>query len=839
MDLVDRYVQFIQQHSKATVLIVLLLTGVVGYGVTMTDGGFVIAGFDSDSPEADAAAYIDDNFDTGDETVTTLVVIRDQSGSDRAVTKDALLESLELQQAIRENETIAPTLSEGSPSFGLANIVGFVSLADADGPPPSDPTLEDQIQAIENQSESRIAEIVSDLTEDGDQDILGFFPSTFDPDTGAAEAQLLIVTHDRGEPGADELPSELVAAQVAINELASGGDSEFDRFAFGPGIVDELAGQATGESFALIGPIALVLVLVLLTIAYRDITDITLGLGGIALVLAWMGGFVGWLDIEFTQILIAVPFLLIGLSIDYALHVVMRYREEREKPGADVTRATVLGLTGVVVAIGATTITTTIGFFSNLTSDVGSISDFGLLSGLGIIAAFIIFGALLPAAKYEIELFLEARGIDRQKSAFGTGGLAAKLLGVGAAGAKRAPVVIVAIVLLVSLAGVYGAVNVETSIDQNDFLPEDRPAWMNSVPEPFRPGEYKIKEHAIYLDTVFGGANEQSTVDILIRGAVTDEATMAAVAAATETAREQDVTFIFANGDAAVETPIDVIASIAEENETVETQFAASDTTDDGVPDTDIGQLFDAAFAADEEAMAAVVARDGAGGYEALRLDITVRGDASGAAVLTQMRSVAAVADEPSQVAAIATGPLIIVELVQESVLETLVTTFALTLVLVGVFLSLLFGRRHGSYSLGAVTMLPVLFALSWILGTMYLIGIPYNSETAIITGIAIGIGVDFAIHITERFVQERPTAVDAIGALDATVKGTGGALLASAVTTVAGFGILALTLVPSLQRFGIVTGLTIAFAWVASVLVLPSLLLLWDRYLADQSIAH
>ncbi|MDZ7731399.1 MAG: MMPL family transporter [Natrialbaceae archaeon] len=109
----------------------------------------------------------------------------------------------------------------------------------------------------------------------------------------------------------------------------------------------------------------------------------------------------------------------------------------------------------------------------------------------------------------------------------------------------------------------------------------------------------------------------------------------------------------------------------------------------------------------------------------------------------------------------------------------------------------------------------------------------PYNSDTAIITALAIGIGVDFAIHIAERYVQERGT-VEPIVALERTVRGTGGALLASAMTTVAGFGILALTLVPSLQRFGIVTGLTIAFAWAASVLVLPSLLVLWERGVGD-----
>jgi uncharacterized protein len=826
-DPIARYADLICRHSRAVIVVVLLLTAGVGYGATAVDGGFVIAGFETDSEEADAADYVDENFDTGGDTVTTLVVLRDESGEDRALSREALVEVLSLQSEIETNETVAPTLDDEA-TIGFANVVAFVALAeDAEGPPPEDPSLDEQRETIENRSEDEVDAIVADLLDDPDSDLAEFLPATVDAEGPSAEAQLFVVIHDRGDPDADDLPPALVDAQVAIGEIAEGSEGEFTTFAFGPGIVDEKAGQATGESFALIGPIALVLVLGLLAVAYRDPFDVVLGVAGIALVLAWMAGFVGWLGIEFTQILIAVPFLLIGLSIDYAFHVVMRYREERSVPGADVGRAIRLGLAGVVVAIGATTVTTAIGFFSNLTSALESIRDFGLLSGLGILAAFVVFGALLPAVKYELEGLLESRWGRREKRAFGTGRVLACVLGIGTVAAKRAPVVVVVLVLLVSLGGAYGAANVETSIDENDFLPEERPAWMESVPEPFRPGQYTLQADARYLDATFGAANEGSDVDVLVGGDVTDPAALAAVEEAVDRAEASDVTFRFGD-EPAVRAPLDTIEEVAAENESVAAALEAADTTGDGLPDDEVEALFDAAFDADEEAMAAVVARED-GSYEALRMEVTVRGDVPTATVLSEMRGVAAVADEPSGVSAIATGSPILLELVQEEVLESLVTTFAITLALVWAFLTAVFRVRHGSYSLGTVTMAPVLAALSWILGTMYVLEIPYNSETAIITGIAIGIGVDFAIHVSERFLQERATA-DPIAALSATVTGTGGALLASAATTVAGFGILALTLVPSLQRFGIVTGLTIAFAWVASVLVLPSLLVLWDR---------
>jgi len=59
-----------------------------------------------------------------------------------------------------------------------------------------------------------------------------------------------------------------------------------------------------------------------LVVVYRDLLDILLGLLGIALVLVWTFGAMGWFDIAFSQPFIVVLVLLIGLSIDYGLHVV-------------------------------------------------------------------------------------------------------------------------------------------------------------------------------------------------------------------------------------------------------------------------------------------------------------------------------------------------------------------------------------------------------------------------------------------------------------------------------------------------------------------------------------
>ncbi|ELY34567.1 hypothetical protein C500_00027 [Natrialba magadii ATCC 43099] len=114
----------------------------------------------------------------------------------------------------------------------------------------------------------------------------------------------------------------------------------------------------------------------------------------------------------------------------------------------------------------------------------------------------------------------------------------------------------------------------------------------------------------------------------------------------------------------------------------------------------------------------------------------------------------------------------------------------------------------------------------------MTLLDIPFNTETVVMTSLAIGLGVDYSIHVSERFVNERAAGTPLSEAVTTTITGTGGALLGSAATTAAGFGVLALSLAPPLRRFGLVTGLSIIFALIACLTVLPCLLVFRERLL-------
>jgi hydrophobe/amphiphile efflux-3 (HAE3) family protein len=595
-----------------------------------------------------------------------------------------------------------------------------------------------------------------------------------------------------------------------------------------------------GDSLSIVGPLALLFVLITLLIAYRDLLDIVLGFVGIFTVLIWTFGFMGWSDITFNQIMIAVPVLLIGLSIDYAIHIFMRHREQRQErgivDGESVRGSMRAALTGVGVALVWVTATTVIGFMSNLISPLGPIQDFGVVSSFGIAVALLVFGAFIPALKVEIDGALESRGIDRRKTAFGTGGgRFSRALSVGSTAAKIAPVVVIVLALGVSVAGAYGATQVDTSFSNEDFIADDPPEYMYDLPEPFRPGEYSVKQNLEYINDNF--QREDQVAQLLVEGDVTHPDTLERVNRSEESVRENDVAFVTSGGDPAVTSPNTVIRSVAARNETMAAVVNETDTDGDGLPDENLTAVYDTLFAVAPDQASQVIHREG-GEYRAVQVEVSVQGDLTTAETTERMRTAADAVDDGGESnvwTATATGSPIVNEIVQDQLLDTVIESLIVTLVAVFGFLMVAYRVTHGSASLGVVTLLPVALSVSWILGTMYVIGMPFNVLTGMITSLTIGLGVAYSIHLSERFNLERDRRDNLWDAMDTSITGTGGALLGSAATTVGGFGVLALAIFPALQQFGIITGLTIIYAFLASVLVLPSLLVVWTRYLAPE----
>ena len=151
------------------------------------------------------------------------------------------------------------------------------------------------------------------------------------------------------------------------------------------------------------------------------------------------------------------------------------------------------------------------------------------------------------------------------------------------------------------------------------------------------------------------------------------------------------------------------------------------------------------------------------------------------------------------------------------------------------VFFSLLLIYRHPIKAL--IPLLPITFIVGWSGLTMYFLGISYTPLTATLGALIIGIGTEFTVLVMERFYEERKKGSKAIEAIKVTNKSTGKAIFVSALTTIGGFSALLVSDFVILNNFGMMTLINISFALLSTIILMPPILSILDRFVKTKDI--
>lgn len=158
-----------------------------------------------------------------------------------------------------------------------------------------------------------------------------------------------------------------------------------------------------------------IVVVALLWLSLRRVSDVLIVGVGLFLSLLWMQGLIGWgikfgqaygFEIIFrSQFSNLLPILILALGIDDSLHALHRYKEERKK-GKTISKSAEESISRVGRAILLTSSTTIVAFLANLTSDIAALRSFGIEAGLGVAAAFLLTGLWVPLVRLDIDLWL-------------------------------------------------------------------------------------------------------------------------------------------------------------------------------------------------------------------------------------------------------------------------------------------------------------------------------------------------------------------------------------------------------------------------------------------------
>ncbi len=170
---------------------------------------------------------------------------------------------------------------------------------------------------------------------------------------------------------------------------------------------------------------------------------------------------------------------------------------------------------------------------------------------------------------------------------------------------------------------------------------------------------------------------------------------------------------------------------------------------------------------------------------------------------------------------AVITGSAMIQNTVFDLILTSQVYSLTTAVLLVALFMVVLFRSILDAL----ICMLPSLFAGIANFGGMALLGIPLGPAEAMVSAIALGIGIDYSIHLMSRM---RELTEQKMGITEATVEAmrtTGRAILFNGFVVVAGFTVLALSSTPSNATFGLEVAINMGLTCIAALVLLPAAL--------------
>ena len=125
---------------------------------------------------------------------------------------------------------------------------------------------------------------------------------------------------------------------------------------------------------------------------------------------------------------------------------------------------------------------------------------------------------------------------------------------------------------------------------------------------------------------------------------------------------------------------------------------------------------------------------------------------------------------------------------------------------------------------MGVFVVLPVSLTTLYMAGLAGYFKIPLDVSTVLAAGVAIGVGVDYAVHYIFRYVDGIKMSQDHQHATRAAMRGVGKTIVFNAVVVTAGFAVLFFSLFPPHVKLGYFVAAYMFLSCIIALLVLPIL---------------
>jgi hypothetical protein len=579
----------------------------------------------------------------------------------------------------------------------------------------------------------------------------------------------------------EEADAEQVALEV-IRKTSAMDIPETLYYAGSPMMVTAISGLISSDLLRLL-PMAFLLITIILAFACRSIRGVVLPLVNVAIAIIWTMGLMALFGYRLSMISNNIPIILLAVGSAYSIHVLNRIKQMRD---TDRRKALLKALIYIFIPVVLAAVTTAIGFMSFIfASYLDMIRDFGIFTSLGTLFAALLSLFFTPAVIAGFSIYNKKLAGKKQevKRSLLTDYFLAPLKRL----LVRHPKYILttwSILILISISGIF---LIERSVDIQDYFKRNNPA--------------RLAENIMI--NKFGGSKP---IFVVFSGDVqSPELLNLMVETAEHMQQSPDVI--------ATQSVADLILEISDalgegrkipgEKEQIEQLWWLLEGNE--IMRAYVNESLDEAVI-----ISKFVSADNRSKIEFARYMkafIETHSNENCRIEITGMPFVDVTMD----------NSLI------RSQLGSLSIAIIMVIVIVGIILR--------SLKTGFYTTIPIIAAIIILFGVMGFAGIPLNIATVLVASVALGIGIDYSIHVINNVKQLMKDRKNDIGqALEETILISGKGIVINVISVSAGFLILLFSEMVPLQYFGFLVALSMVGSGIGSLTLLPVILILDSR---------
>jgi len=566
--------------------------------------------------------------------------------------------------------------------------------------------------------------------------------------------------------------------KVALDVIETTNTLDLDEtlyFAGSPMLVSYISDLMRNDLTTLL-PIALFVIALVLFLSFKSWTGVILPLLSSIIAIIWTLGCVVLLGFKMTMISNNIPIIILAVGSAYSIHVINKIRSETSNNRFEA------GLNAVKTPVILASITTAIGFISFIFGAyLEMIVEFGIFSSLGTFFACILALTFVPSAMAVTSNDQKTKGGLEHKQSI-LDGLISRLNGF----IFSKPKVVFAIwAILITTAGI-GIFNIERSVNIQDY---------------FKPNNPARKAEQIMMEK-FGGTKP---VFVKFSGDILNPTVLKQLRSCQEYMEESPD----------INSTLSVADLVAELNYTI--------TGERAVPEDEeqIQQLW---FLLDgNEALERLINEDLT---EAIIISKFKSPDNTSKQVFADYMNDFIAENESPDYSISITGMPFVDIVMDRSLIKSQIGSIIIALV----FIIILLGFILKSVKQGLLATVPIICTMIILFGFMGITGITLNIATVLVASVALGIGIDYSIHIIMQFNKLIKTESDSTAALSQSISSSGKAIIINFLSVSCGFLVLVFSEMVPLVYFGILIAISMFSSGIGALTLLPVLLKLTTR---------